>query len=59
MAYKRLSSGGKVDYSHDEYFIDSEADLKNVPNRSMGDIAINIQTGDIYICDSSGKWVKQ
>lgn len=56
---KLMSTNGQIQYDHDEYIVDSVDDLKQIPKRvAMGSIALIIATGDVYMKDSSGEWVK-
>lgn len=53
----KISSGGKVNYDHDEWVIASEEDLKLLSNLSLGDIALNANNGEVFIFNGR-EWVK-
>ena len=41
-----------------EFVCDTEADIANLPECMCGATALVISTGDIYIVNATGKWVK-
>lgn len=45
------------DYKH-EFICDSEADVANLPDCCTGSMAVVAATGEVYIVNASGNWVK-
>ena len=41
-----------------EFVCDSESDIVDLPECTCGSTAMIIDTGDIYIVNANGKWVK-
>ena len=59
MAYKLTESNGRPAYDQQTYTVDTPADLEKLPkNIAMGCFALVISSGDVYIKNSSGEWVK-
>ena len=40
-----------------EYILDTEADVKNLPECCTGSTAFVVATGNLYMVNASGKWV--
>ena len=54
MAYKKLEGYGST-----QYVVDTEHDKTQLPkNCEMGDMVLVIETGYVYVKNSSGEWVK-
>lgn len=54
-----LSQNGKVQQGNKEYVCDTEEDLKKLPQTcNLGDLAFIIKTGDVFMINSEGEWVK-
>lgn len=54
-----LKTGGHTTYNLKEYVVDIVADIDNLPvDAVMGSTAFVIETGDVYMINSSGEWVK-
>lgn len=50
---------GKVVYDLKEFVLDTAADVDNLPrNVAMGSSAFVIETGDVYMMNGNGEWVK-
>lgn len=57
--YKLISSNGETVYGVNEYVVDTDNDIKDLPAHcAMGSSAIVISTGDVYMKNSSNEWVK-
>lgn len=55
MAYKRMG----CDSASHEFIIDTDADAKNLPEGCCcGSTALSCETGNVFIVNASGKWVK-
>ena len=52
---------GKVYYNVQEYMLDYESDVQDLPKMECapGSSAYVIENGDIYLKNSLGEWVKQ
>ena len=54
MAYKTLDA-----YGQKQLVVDTEHDLDLLPKGyEMGSLALVIATGDVYVLNSHGEWVK-
>ena len=54
-----LAANGETAYNVNEYVIDSPDDIKNLPKHcKMGSSALIISTGEVYIKNGLGEWVK-
>lgn len=53
-----LSVNGKTAYGICEYVCDKEEDIETLPKAPMGSTAFVIETGDVYMINSSKEWVK-
>lgn len=54
MAYKKVDGYGSA-----QYVVDTEADITKLPvSCDMGDMVLVIETGNVYVKNSSGEWVK-
>lgn len=42
-----------------QFTCDKEADVSTIPKKSIGDVAYVIETGNVYMCNSSGEWILQ
>ena len=59
MAIKTLSKGyGQGEHCRLECLCDNEADAADLPICACGSIAVIIETGNVYVVNSSGEWVK-
>lgn len=56
--YNIIANDGDVAYKIKEFACDTVEDLEKLPNCAMGSTAIVIATTEVYMKDSSGKWVK-
>lgn len=57
--YKLIASSGESAYGVNEYAVDTPEDIQNLPTQgAMGSIVIVISTGEVYMKNSEGKWVK-
>ena len=57
--YNIIANDGDVAYQIKEFACDTVEDLEKLPNNcAMGSTAIVIATTEVYMKDSSGKWVK-
>lgn len=57
-----LRQGGRTDYNYKEYFVDTEADIANLPTDTSvcpGSIAYVIATGSVYVLNNEKQWIKQ
>lgn len=41
-----------------KFVCDTEADIVDLPSCSIGSMATIINTGDVYVVNGNGKWVK-
>ncbi len=56
---KLSATNGQKQYDQDEWVVDTEADLENLPQRSgMGSTVVVIETGKVYMKNSAGEWVE-
>ena len=54
MAYKKLDGYGST-----QYVVDTENDKATLPvSCEMGSMVLVIETGKVYVKNSSGEWVK-
>ena len=54
-----MKDAGKNAYNLKDYVVDTAAEVNLLPtNCAMGSSAFVIETGDLYMLNSSGKWVK-
>lgn len=56
--YKIIKNDNDVTYGIKEFALDSIADLKTLPKCEMGSTAFIIESGEVYIKNSAGEWVK-
>lgn len=50
---------GDVDKSTlKEFLCDTDADFASLPVASVGSSAVSIESGDVMVVNTSGKWVK-
>lgn len=57
--YKIIKSNGDTTHDIIEYAIDGPEDIDKLPHTSgMGSVAIVISTGEVYMKNSKGEWVK-
>lgn len=56
---KLIASNGESTYGVNDYVIDTPDDIQNLPRHcEMGSSAIVISTGEVYMKNSAGEWVK-
>lgn len=53
-----ISHDGNPAYGLKEYVVDVPEDIKNLPEALMGSTALVISTGEVYMINSEGKWIK-
>ncbi len=58
MANNTLAQNGETSYGVNEYVIDSPEDLEKLPRCLMGSSALCLSNGNVYMKDSTGKWVE-
>lgn len=56
--YTITKNDGDTAYGIKEFALDSIADLETLPRCEMGSVAIVIDSGEVYMKNSAGKWVK-
>ena len=57
MGFNLTEANGQVQYNVNEYFIDSEEDLRKLPpSCAMGSRAICIEDGRVFVKKSNGQW---
>lgn len=44
--------------SHGEWYCDTDADLESIASPNLGDTALVVTTGSVYVADSTGAWHK-
>jgi len=61
MSISIASDKGKVAYNVQEYMLDYQEDVKNLPYTDCAPCssAYVIENGNVYIKNSKGEWVKQ
>lgn len=60
MAYKLINEEycAYADAQRKEFLCDTEADLANLPECCTKSTALVVATGDVYVVNASGAWVK-
>lgn len=59
MIRPRTDSGGQPIYNVQEFIMDSEQDVQNLPSSvAAGSVAICIDTSNVYMLNSHGEWHK-
>ena len=53
---KKFAQGGKIQYEISKWAVDTEADLTNIKEARMGDIAFVIQKSESWMLDSNSTW---
>lgn len=43
---------------HREYICDTDADFESLPKAHAGDTAVSAATGNVYVVNATGEWVK-
>ena len=58
MAIKLLRQGSKTDYYYKEWYIDTTAELKDLPiaDAAPGSVAFIVNTGQVYILNNKKVW---
>jgi hypothetical protein len=56
--YSVIAHDGDVQYGVNEYVCDTTEDLTHLPRCGMGSTALVIATGEVYMKNSYGEWVK-
>ena len=56
--YTLISHDGDPAYGLKEYVLDVPEDINDLSRALMGSTALVISTGEIYMINSQGKWVK-
>jgi hypothetical protein len=52
-------AGGRTTYGLKEYVVDNQAEIDLLPkDDAMGSTAFVIETGDVYMLNGHGEWVK-
>ena len=52
-------TSGRITYGLKEYVVDSPTDIDSLPkDDAMGSTAFVIETGDVYMLNGYGEWVK-
>jgi len=59
MAFKLAERYGRSIEQNDTYFCDDVADLDSIPSDEMGTSAYVVNTCEVYVKNSEGKWVLQ
>lgn len=58
MAHNTMATNGQIQYGITEFVIDSPEDLEKLPRCLMGSSALCLSNGNVYMKDSTGKWVE-
>lgn len=58
MAYKIINDCIYGDLSRREIVCDSASDVASLPASTTGSTAVVCDSGDIYVVNASGEWVK-
>lgn len=56
-----VKQGGRSDYNYKEYYLDTAAELTEIPISACcpGSIAYVIANGEVYMLNNQKEWVKQ
>lgn len=60
MAYKLIKEEYcvYVDDEVREFICDTDADFADLPTSCVGSTAVSVETGNVYVVNASGAWVK-
>ena len=60
MAIKIIDSGGDTEQNVNQYILDTDDDVAKLPQekRLSGSMALVLTSGDLWGCNTEGKWVR-
>lgn len=56
--YKIVKNDKDISYGVKEFACDTELDILQLPRSEMGSTAFVLETGNVYMANSFGEWVK-
>lgn len=60
MAYKQIKNRfvSCDEERYGEFICDTDADFADLPKAYAGSTAVSVETGNVYVVNASGEWVK-